>query len=170
MKTQPTVHHLATRSYFGHSRAWFLAVVMATGAASPRMRADDTRVIVEEETRAGLLQLSLAPEPAGASVIQFEDQETRFVRLLIHRSSGGPACLDELEIFGPTNEHNLALASNGAIATASSAMDHPLHKDGASERRPLRQRAQLDPAIRRPGVGPDRAATPDADFPGADLA
>jgi hypothetical protein len=55
------------------------------------------------------------PYPAS-----FAPEDARFVRLVIDASSGGEPCVDELEVFGPDGKRNLALASQGAKATASS--------------------------------------------------
>jgi len=44
------------------------------------------------------------------------------VRFLIHESSQGQPCVDELEVYGPDDESNLALAQRGAKATASSCL------------------------------------------------
>lgn len=83
---------------------------------------------VEEETRIQLSHLAGEASSAGAAVIKFDEQTTRFVRFKIHRSFGGQACLDELEVYGPAGDRNLALAGSGAVAGASSALDHPLHQ------------------------------------------
>jgi len=56
------------------------------------------------------------------NAISFPAQPARFVRFVIHASSSGQACLDELEIFGPDGKRNLALAKDGAKATASSCL------------------------------------------------
>lgn len=53
--------------------------------------------------------------------VPFEPQQARFVRIVIHRSSQSQPCIDELEVYGQGKE-NLALASGGAKATASSCL------------------------------------------------
>jgi len=61
--------------------------------------------------------------------IPFAPQEARFVRILIHRSSSTQPCIDEVEIYGPDGKVNLALASKGARATASSCLPgYPIHQ------------------------------------------
>ncbi len=61
--------------------------------------------------------------------IPFAPQDARFVRIVIYRSSHGQPCIDEVEIYGPDGEVNLALASKGAKATASSCLPgYPIHK------------------------------------------
>lgn len=82
---------------------------------------------VEEEIRDQLLRMADKASPTGAAVVQFEACTARFVRFTIHRTFGGQVCLDELEIYGPVGDRNLAMADGGAKATASSVLDHPLH-------------------------------------------
>ena len=105
-----------------------LGVMLAGWLAGSGICAEDAPVVVEECTRRQLSQLLSPASPAGAAVIHFDERETRLVRLTLHRSSGGQGCLDELEVFGPAHDRNLALASDGAVASASSALDHPLHR------------------------------------------
>lgn len=53
----------------------------------------------------------------------------RFVRMVIIAGSSGQPCIDELEVYGPEGKTNLALASNGAKATASSCLSgYDIHK------------------------------------------
>ena len=54
--------------------------------------------------------------------VEFPATRARLVRLAIHRSSSGQPCVDELEVYGPGGETNLALASSGARALASSCL------------------------------------------------
>jgi hypothetical protein len=61
-------------------------------------------------------------EADKANEITFPVQEARFVRFLIHQSSQDQPCVDELEVYGPDDESNLALAQHGAKATASSCL------------------------------------------------
>ena len=61
-------------------------------------------------------------EADKANEIAFPVQEARFVRFLIRQSSQGQPCVDELEVYGPEGESNLALARHGAKATASSCL------------------------------------------------
>ena len=58
-----------------------------------------------------------APNP-----VVFPTREAKFIRVVILTSSGGQPCIDELEIYGPDGKQNLALASGGAKATASSCL------------------------------------------------
>ncbi len=66
--------------------------------------------------------LGITIEPAQPNEVGFEPVQARFVRFVIHASLGGQPCLDELEIYGPENKANLALAKGGAKATASSCL------------------------------------------------
>jgi hypothetical protein len=83
-----------------------------------------------EETfasRAALLA-DFVKDSAPGLAIACEPQDARFVRLVIRRSSQSEPCLDELEIYGPSSPENLALASRGARASASSALPgHAIH-------------------------------------------
>lgn len=60
--------------------------------------------------------------PDQPNTIAFPATEAQFVRFLIHASSQGQPCIDELEVFGPGDGSNLALASAGAKARASSCL------------------------------------------------
>jgi hypothetical protein len=63
------------------------------------------------------------------NVVSFAPQQARFVRFVIRASSQGQPCLDELEVFGPDDKRNLALAKEGAKSTASSCLpDHAIHQ------------------------------------------
>lgn len=57
---------------------------------------------------------------------RFEPRMAKWVRFTIEATSGGEACIDELEIYAGDN--NVALASAGAQATSSGDFKHPLHK------------------------------------------
>ncbi|MCX6928938.1 MAG: hypothetical protein NT154_37865, partial [Verrucomicrobia bacterium] len=54
--------------------------------------------------------------------VEFAAREARVVRLVIRRPQGGQPCIDELEVYGPNSQTNLALASRGAVARASSLL------------------------------------------------
>ncbi|MHC4285405.1 MAG: discoidin domain-containing protein [Planctomycetota bacterium] len=60
--------------------------------------------------------------PDKPNRIAFAPTEARFVRLLIRNSLQSQPCIDELEIYGSEGGRNLALASAGAKATASSCL------------------------------------------------
>ena len=63
-----------------------------------------------------------AVTPDQANEIRFPARPARFVRVLIHASSQGEPCIDELEVFAASGTKNLALASGGAKASASSCL------------------------------------------------
>ncbi|MHC4406185.1 MAG: hypothetical protein ACYTG0_41650, partial [Planctomycetota bacterium] len=61
--------------------------------------------------------------------VAFPAQRAKFVRFVIQNTSGGQPCIDELEVYGPEEERNLAAASAGAKATASSCLPgHAIHQ------------------------------------------
>lgn len=74
----------------------------------------------------GALVLVAAAEPAVRAdrpyEVTFAPQQARCVRLVILAASSSEPCLDELEVYGPHGEKNLALAEHGAQATASSCL------------------------------------------------
>ncbi len=71
----------------------------------------------------------LVIRPDGPNEIVFKAQSARFLRVVIHQSSGGHPCIDELEVHGPDGKRNLALAGDGAKATASSCLaGYPIHR------------------------------------------
>ncbi len=72
--------------------------------------------------------VSQAAEPPVYSdrpyVVAFDPHEALYVRFMIHATnSGTAACIDELEVYGPDSDRNLALASGGAKASASSCIE-----------------------------------------------
>ncbi len=57
------------------------------------------------------------------NVVEFPAQEARFVRFVVRAiSAGGQACIDELEVYGPGSNDNLALGDAGAKPSASSCL------------------------------------------------
>ena len=69
---------------------------------------------------AGTARAAVAPDKPNA--VAFDPVEARFVRFVIHSSTQGQPCIDELEVYGPGGAANLALAAGGAKATASSCL------------------------------------------------
>ena len=61
-------------------------------------------------------------EPDKPNRIEFEAVEARFVRFVMPGNQPSPPCIDELELYGPRDDTNLALARAGAKATASSCL------------------------------------------------
>lgn len=77
----------------------------------------------------------LAEQPSRPAVNAVSNEETfppvmaKFVRFSILQTNGGQPCIDELEVYGPAEESNLALASTGSKATASSLLPgYPIHR------------------------------------------
>lgn len=87
------------------------------------------REITEEAFAARAANVVL--DKAGDSLstaIAFAAREARVVRLVIRRAYAGQPCLDEIEIYGADSPANLALASGGAVARASSLLaGHAVH-------------------------------------------
>lgn len=80
-----------------------------------------------------LLPVTAAAAPAvypnKPNVLRFPAIEGRFVRFMIRETSGSPACIDELEVYESGGNRNLALASAGGKASASSCIGgYPAHK------------------------------------------
>lgn len=77
-------------------------------------------------TLAGAMPGFIADKP---NEIQFPVQKARFLRLVMHASVTGQSCIDELEVYGPDSQMNLAAAAQGAHATASSCLPgYAIHK------------------------------------------
>lgn len=102
---------------------WTLGVLLASSALA------GTRVRVEDEVRAAFAaDAGTAASEGNVTAIAFAAQQARFVRLVIHSTQGGPAGVDELEVFGAEGAVNLALAAGGAKARASSVISgHAIH-------------------------------------------
>jgi hypothetical protein len=67
--------------------------------------------------------------PDKANIIELPATRARFVRMVILAGTGAQPCIDELEVYGPDGKVNLALASSGAKATASSCLPgYDIHK------------------------------------------
>jgi mono/diheme cytochrome c family protein len=63
------------------------------------------------------------PVTRGENVELFAPVTARFVRFVIEQTNQGEPCLDELEIFAAgSDSQNVALASRGAVCTASSTL------------------------------------------------
>ena len=63
------------------------------------------------------------------NALEFPPQEAKFVRFVILPGASAEPCIDELEVYGPEGKRNLALARNGAKASASSCLaGYPIHQ------------------------------------------
>ena len=68
------------------------------------------REIVEEAFAAHAAKMTADKADSGLSTsIEFAAREARMVRLVIRRPYAGQPCLDELEVYGPDSQSNLAL-------------------------------------------------------------
>jgi mono/diheme cytochrome c family protein len=78
----------------------------------------------------GVKEVPRPPVNVRRNVEDFEPVSARFVRFtVLATTDGAEPCLDELEVFGPDGETNLALASRGAKASASSLLPgYPIHQ------------------------------------------
>ena len=77
---------------------------------------------------AAVLAAGAAISPDRPNEVAFPPEEAKFVRFVIRQTAGGAACIDELEVYGPDGKVNLALASGGAKASASSCISgHTQH-------------------------------------------
>ena len=63
-----------------------------------------------------------ALSPVQPDTLTFPPRQAKFVRFLIHATSAGQPCIDELEVYGPDSLTNLALAAHGAKAAVSSSL------------------------------------------------
>lgn len=87
-------------------------------ATMPSMR----RPVVEEFAEKAA-RIPVSETEKRTATIEFPACKARFVRVMIQQTSGNTEpCLDELEIYGPAGAENLALASRGAVASASSLL------------------------------------------------
>ena len=93
-----------------------LLIGFATDSAGQAQR-------VKQEFAEKLARIPVVEAVQCQRTLSFPAQETRFIRLMIRRTNdNSAACLDELEVYGPDSSENLALASGGAVASASSAI------------------------------------------------
>ena len=98
-------------------------VASAASAPAAEGGADRARRPVAEEIEAKLARIPREDVGPLANAIDFPARKARFVRLVIHETSGNAQpCIDELEIYGPQGGENLALADRGAVARACSVI------------------------------------------------
>lgn len=92
-------------------------------AASADLTSRMPRRLVADEFSEKAARIPVNEAEKRTATIDFPAQKARFVRLQILRTRGNTEpCLDELEIYGSTGTENLALASSGAVASASSLL------------------------------------------------
>lgn len=101
--------------------SFFVSVLAQAETALETMHA--VRCPVAAEFAEKVSQISVDEEEQRTATIAFPAQKARFIRSKINRTSGNSEpCLDELEVYGPKGTENLALASRGAVASASSLL------------------------------------------------
>jgi len=87
-----------------------------------------TQFIIVISALCAFASFAFAEQPTALS---FPAQQAKFVRFVIQASSSSQPCIDELEVFGADGSRNLALAKDGAKATASSCLPgHAIHQIG----------------------------------------
>ncbi len=109
-----------TRRFAAHL---FCGLVLLSVLPAAFASAANRREIVEEAFAAYAKNtIADRKSESAACTVEFAPRKARLVRLVIRRTNGGQACLDELEIYGPNSTTNLALAKRGAVARASSLL------------------------------------------------
>ena len=130
-------HHLAAWARIAIGTTVLTCIGFSTGTAptsfgdEPTMLASDSRTAQTANrklTTADLLAAAAgknrAEQTSSSLVTSIEvvPESARLVRLVIRQTYGGEPCIDELELYGPDSSVNLALASGGTAARASSAL------------------------------------------------
>jgi hypothetical protein len=64
------------------------------------------------------------------NVLRFVPVEARYVRLVIMATSGAEPCIDELEVYGPAGNDNLARAKDAKASASSCLAGYPQHAIG----------------------------------------
>jgi len=107
----------------------------ARKAEASRLRAEAQKISVRLDRSAPLADLSATPKIQRARVStqgnadHFTPTRGTALRLTVLASALGDPCIDELEIFAADSGDNIALASNGGIASGSSEYPaNELHK------------------------------------------
>jgi len=95
-----------------HLLAYMLA--RSTGASVP--------AVVEDDKDPLALEIVHRFDFKQPNQFRFAPTEAKYLRIQILPGSRGQPCIDEVEIFAPGSQQNLALQSNGAKATASSLL------------------------------------------------
>lgn len=66
---------------------------------------------------------------AKRNIDRFEPRAARFIRFTIERTNGAEPCLDELEVFAAGTDKNIALSSEGGVASSSgNYANNPKHQ------------------------------------------
>ena len=129
-----------TRRFAAHL---FCGLVLLSVLPAAFASAANRREIVEEAFAAYAKNtIADRKSESAACTVEFAPRKARLVRLVIRRTNGGQACLDELEVYGPNSTTNLALAKRGAVARAVICPPRLCHSCRASpERRTVWERS-----------------------------
>lgn len=107
----------------------------ARKAEAARLRTEAHKLTLQLAREAPLATSSPTPEPtrdrvsARGNVERFRPVEATALRFTVQKAAAGDVCIDEIEAFAAASEDNVALASRGAVATASSEFpENPIHK------------------------------------------
>lgn len=103
-------------------------VLLAMALFQAWAQASEPRPVADEFQEKLARVIAHAPRPP--ETLDFTPRQARFVRVSIRETSGNSQPgIDELEIFGPEGKDNLALATRGAVASASSLLPgYPIHQ------------------------------------------
>ncbi len=101
-----------------------LPALMASGAmAATPVGTEALRCSVAEEFAGKAARIPASEGQRRSAALSFPAQQARFVRVTIQETGGNAEpCLDEFEVYGPESGENLALASRGTVASASSLL------------------------------------------------
>jgi hypothetical protein len=108
---------------------WFACSVLFVTVFSPTREVVAKPRSVSDEFNQALERIGNYSSVKPPEAIDFPEQEAKFLRVVIHETnSNSQAGIDEIELFGPDGQVNLAVASRGAVATASSVLPgHAIH-------------------------------------------
>ena len=105
------------------------SVCWSIGAIAMVLAMETWQVVSQEVKPARVSPKLRGLVPERANAFDFPSTQARFVRLFIVSAEGGQPCVDELEIYGADSQLNLALASRGGKASASSCLaGYPIHQ------------------------------------------
>jgi len=97
-------------------------------AAKAKVEAIEVQIQQLRESLAKYTRNNRMREPVNAveNTEHFSPVQSRWVRFAVAATNSGEPCIDEFQVFA--GSQNVALASQGAAATSSGNLDHPLHK------------------------------------------
>ena len=106
-----------------------VCLLLATGLSQAWAQGAEPRLVADEFQEA-LTRITAVAGAKPPEALDFPPLEAKFVRVAIHETNGSSQPgIDELEIYGPEGQDNLALAERGAVASASSLLPgYPIHQ------------------------------------------